>query len=192
MVTDYELQNLINTMGGYMATTQDLHKTLVFNTWINNCTEEQKKQIHDAYVNGLIKKLSGGDVFYNSDLLKNMLDSNLISEVLINKKDEIKDIVFKKIIDIFSKLERNDARYSSNNDKFDYESLLNSFKDEINDYIKKSIKDILKGENKSIFELALKNITKALTKTSISSYADTLFKKAQTIINEEIIKDIIE
>jgi len=192
MINDYEIQNLINTMQGYMASIHDMHKTLLYNQILNNCTEDEKKQFREAYSAGLVKKLASGDVFYNTDLLKSILDSELIKEVLHNKKEEIKNIIFGKMVNIFSDLEKNDVNGKFNSNKFDYTLLISSFKNEINNYIKISIQDILKGESKSIFDTSMKNITKALAKTSISNYAENLFKKAQIMINEEIIKDVIE
>lgn len=182
MLDEYAVKGLIDSLGMNAVNLNELMKYSLLNQVYLNVNNEQKERITESFVQGLCIQLKNGGKISEETILKHLLNTDLIHDSLLNLSDEIKGLIEFKLEKIFSEM----------GVKSIYDDLFITLKNEVTPFLKKSVQEILSGESKTILNSTLKNITMAFTQTSIKDHAEKLFKKAQGIINEEIIKEIIE
>ncbi len=164
-----------------MILTQKVQADLIQHA-LSNLTYNDKIRLKEAYVEGLINKFKDKNALpYDLELLKSLTDLSLIQKTLNERETDIKQIIFKKIEYIIENVNKPDY--------YEYKAL---FTNTLGPYIKKFMNEILEGDNKTIINHGIKVITAAFAQVSFKVHADELFRKAQNIINQEIIKDIIE
>jgi len=181
MITDYEFQNLIELLKSQVNSTIAINANYLTNIAIENLSDEQKRLLSEAYFNGIIYKLNTGQ-FFNKEIETFFTTSEYLKNSFEENSSKIKELVGLKVKQIMENIEK-EHKYI---DIFEY------FKFELKPYIKKYIQEMMGGDNKIIINDSLKIITESFIKLSIKDYASKLFEKAQKIINDEIIKEIIE
>lgn len=179
MISDYEMQNLVQVIKSHVESTVLLTNNNVIQLSIQNLTQNQKDQLSQAYFEGTLMNLRLGRTIIDEKIIKFLEESDVIKKHL---ESECKEILNDKMYNILRDISTD----------YKYQELFNILKSEVGLIIKKSVKDIMHGENKSIINNALKVVTLAFAEVSFKEHATSLFNKAQKLINEEIVKDIIE
>jgi hypothetical protein len=182
MIDDYKLQEILNNLSVNAGTLNDLTKTNIMNSLYLNCSEEQKSKVTEAFVEGVCIRLRNGTTIMDDEIIKKLIKEDLIN-ININKLSSlIKDSIEIKLEKIFKEMETN----------YSYADMYNTLKNTLNPIIKKKVQEICASNDKSIINNTLHAVTMASAFVSIKDHAEKLFKKAQNIVNEEIIKEIIE
>ena|ERR1700748_1507890 len=181
MISDYEFQNLVNLIKTQIESSQQLTANNILQIAIGNMNDDQKLRLTEAYVEGLISKYKLGTNLFESDIRNTIINNNIIKMYLDENFNKFHDILDLKIKGIFENFD-----HSSNQD------LRQFIKVALYPYIKNYIQNLMTSETKEIINKTLNTVTLAFAEISFKEQATLLFNKAQKIINEEIIKDIIE
>jgi hypothetical protein len=181
MLDEYQVKNLIDSLGMNTVSFNELLKYNILNQCILNANEDQKQRITESFVEGICMQFRKGGQITDQAVVDHLIKSDLIQSNLLKLSDLIKDDVEIKIEKIFKELETNR----------NYDDLFFHLKEQIKPFIKKYTQTALAGKN-SVIDESLRIVTIAFAKLSLKDHAEKLFLKAQGIINEEIIKEIIE
>lgn len=178
MLDEYQVKQLIDTLGMNAISLNELAKTNIINQLYINTNEEQKIRITESFVQGICLQFKNASKIYDNEVIKHLNNSDLIENSILALSDEIKGMIEFKLEKIFKELEI-------------HSDLFIHLKNATIPYIKTYVQNILAGKNE-VIDQSLRIVTIAFSKLSLKDHADKLFNKAQSIINEEIIKDIIE
>ena len=179
MIDEYGLKMLIDSFGLNTIYANELIKNNILTQLLFNTNEEQKARITEHLVNSICSQYKNNNINFDIEIIKSLINSDIIENSILALSDEIKGMVEFKLEKIFKELNTN------------YDDLFRHLKNEIIPYIKKYVQNTLAGKNEVIDE-SLRIVTIAFSKLSLQDHAEKLFNKAQSIINAEIIKDIIE
>lgn len=182
MIDPYQLEQLATSVKIQEENIRDLTMNAITQQLYLSITPEQKIRLTEAYVEGICLAFKSGKIGYDEKIIEFLVENNLIKENLEKLSEEIKASFQFKIETIIGNIDK----------KNEYADFYQMLKNAINPIIKKHVQSIMEGENKIIINETLRIVSTAFAKISLKNYADQLFIKAQNIINEEIIKEIIE
>ena len=186
-MNEYDLQNALNNLISSTFQLNDLTRLNIVKEMWNILSVEEKKNIVHMIYNNVIKSLENKK-FSNIDFNFNEL------KVFINKEDVIRQAFIENnnvLVDLIKDQVVIKIKELILNIKSDNE-VLGLIKPQILKIVKECYQNILSYHGDAILKETKNIIVKVTSEESIINYAQNLIKKAKSIVDQEIIKELIE
>lgn len=183
-MNQYELEQQLMTLGNNVFSLSELVKTNIFKEMWSLLPEENRKLLSIKVFESLTKNIPQfitGNVSY-SDLFQVLNKEDMLKTSFADNEDLIENIKKQLLLRI------NELILKINIDD-DYTKII---KNDIINKVKESYQSILSHHGDAILREAKALIVRVSSEQSILNYGAKLMQKAKQLVDEEIIKDLVE